>query len=447
MRFDDRLSTVLGLSAEAPRDRAVQWRQLVELLARGAGSTDPALLRRALDRIAELSPEVPQAVRAAAARAIAGPAVPASLVLLFARDEPEVAAPLLGVAELDDATWEEIRSAASPEVRRLVDTLRPLPVGAPAPPAVAPEPATDSGPRLFRWECGPTGEIDWVEGVPRAAVIGHSVRSALRRRFDAMQPFADEPLALAEEGALAGGWRWSGQPRFLPGSGRFAGYQGIATRDEGSVPRPTRGPEATALPVDHDSLRELIHELRTPLTAIIGFGEIIEGQFLGPAHRAYRDRAGEIVRQARLLLAAVEDLDLAAKLRSERPPAGKGARLASLVQNLPGRVTVTLRDGSARCALREDLAGRLLNRFVEAVTAAAGEDERLELVVDRLGNQVALSLDRPLAARSVGGELLLQSDTPAGLGFSLRLVRGLAQIVGGDLDVASDRFVLLLPAV
>jgi hypothetical protein len=65
-------------------------------------------------------------------------------------------------------------------------------------------------------------------------------------------------------------------------------------------------------------LRELMHELRTPLNAIIGFGEIIEGQYLGPAHRAYRERATEIVRQARSLSDAVDNLDLAARLRSGR---------------------------------------------------------------------------------------------------------------------------------
>ena len=48
-------------------------------------------------------------------------------------------------------------------------------------------------------------------------------------------------------------------------------------------------------PLDEDALRELIHELRTPLTAIIGFAEIIDGQYLGPAEHSYRERAAEIV--------------------------------------------------------------------------------------------------------------------------------------------------------
>jgi len=434
----------------------VQWRQLVELVARGAGATDPALLNRALARIAGIAPEVPDAVRATAARAIAAPDVPMPLVRLFVADRAEVAAPLLGVLELDAGEWKSLRDASSVEVRALIDTIRPpeeqpAPRGGatPAAPARAPVRTSADLARLFRWECGPEGEIDWVDGAARAAVIGRSVRADLRQRFDTMQPFLDEPLVLADEGDYAGEWRWSGQPQFLPGSGRFAGYAGVARR-VAPQPTPRHDPVpalAASLPVDHDNLRELIHELRTPLTAIIGFGEVIEGQYLGPAHRAYRDRAGEIVRQARLLLAAVEDLDLAAKLRSGRATSGTGASLAALAEALDPAVTVQLRDRAVRCALEPGLAERLLRRFVEAVTSAAAAGERIELVIDRVGEAAALAIDRPEATRSMSEVELLRGGSVSNLGFALRLVRGLAQIVGGSLDIGPERIVLLLPSV
>jgi hypothetical protein len=167
LRFDDRLSTVLALSAEEPRDRVVQWRQLVELVGRGAGSSDPLLLNRALERIAELTDQVPDPVRAVAARAIAGPHIPVALVLLFV-DRTEVAVPLLATADFDAGQWAEIRSKASPDVQELMDLLRPhrearsesgTPrslVTAGAPPSQPPVPKVPS-PALFRWECGPTG--------------------------------------------------------------------------------------------------------------------------------------------------------------------------------------------------------------------------------------------------------------------------------------------------
>jgi hypothetical protein len=456
LRFDDRLSTVLGLTAEAPRDRAVQWRQLVELVARGGGATDPALLERALVRIAQISPELPDPVRATAARAIAAPNVPLPLVRLFVADRSEVAAPLLSALDLDAAGWENLRGASSPEVRSLIDTLRPRQerttlageLATPAPAAASIRTSADLA-RLFHWECGPEGEIDWVEGAPRAAVIGRSVRADLRQRFDAMQPFLDEPLALADEGNFAGEWRWSGQPQFMAGSGRFAGYAGVATRvAPHRAPRHDPIPSlAAGFPVDHDNLRELIHELRTPLTAIIGFGEVIEGQYLGPAHRAYRDRAGEIVRQARLLLAAVEDLDLAAKLRSGRATSGAGASLAVLAGTLGTTVDVELRDPEVRCALEPGLAERLLRRFLDAVTSAAAANERIALVIDRVGDSAALAIDRPEATRALSEAELLRGGSVSNLGFALRLVRGLAQIVGGSLDIGPERIVLLLPTV
>jgi len=447
----------------------VQWRQLVELVARGAGATDSALLSRALARIAELGPEVPEAARITAARAIAAPDVPLPLLRLFVADRGKVAAPLLGAAELDPVQWEELRSSASPGTRSIMETLRP-PAVAPAQaseplaeqdvPATPADPATPSAaPRrrqvalsqLFHWECGPEGEIDWVDGAARAAVIGRSVRTDLKQRFDTMQPFADEPLVLADDGDYAGEWRWSGRPQFIPGSGRFAGYAGTARRvPTPAKPQPRHDPvpaPAVVLPASHDNLRELIHELRTPLTAIIGFGEVIEGQYLGPAHRAYRDRAGEIVRQARLLLAAVEDLDLAAKLRSGRAAVGAGAGIGELAASLRGTVAVQLREPSVRIGLEEGLAQRLVQRFVDAVVAAAGDSERLLLVIDRVEGSAALALARPEATRALSEADLLRSGGIANLGFALRLVRGLAQIVGGSLDIGPDQIVLLLPAV
>jgi signal transduction histidine kinase len=317
-----------------------------------------------------------------------------------------------------------------------------------------------SEPGLFRWECGVTGEIDWVEGAPRAALIGRSISEELNGRFSARLPFSDEALAPAEEGPLAGEWRWSGAPAFFPDTGRFAGYRGIARRND---PARAAGPAATApTPMDSDSLRELIHELRTPLNAIIGFGEMIDGQFLGPAHSAYRDRAAQIVRQARRLLGAVDDLDFAAKLQSGRVRRGTGTPLDTLFPLLNDALTeqalargvslrTTLRCGDQRCALELALAERLLRRFGEAVISAAATGEHLELLGERAGRHLAVSLNRPLALRGMEEEAMLdpsfglEGSAGIGTGFALRLVRGLATMAGGGLDFPPERLVLLVP--
>ena len=493
LRFDDRLATVLRLNAQGVHERAVQWRQLVELIARGAARNSPGLQEEALGLVATLMRDVPDHVRAAAARAIAGPGVPAELVALFAADSLEVAAPVLTAAELDAAGWAAVRVVASEPVAAMLSALRPEPEAAqkqpkPQPTPVfveplvstamdapyqvpsAPAPPPSPGPTVtgsnassppsgvFRWECGPTGEIDWVEGAPRAALIGCSLADELDRRFDDRLPFEDEPLRLADEGVLAGEWRWTGTPTFFADTGRFAGYRGTARR-EGAV---TTGAAASAVSLDSDSLRELVHELRTPLNAIIGFGEMIDGQYLGPAHRVYRDRAGTIVRQARQLVEAVEDLDFSARLQSGRgePPERVSFdsvfspfRTTILEQAASSDVTLTIsiRGLDDRSIVDRDTSLRLLQRFLSSVIAAAAPGERLELIVDRLGEHLAVAVDRPESVRGVSEDQLLDpafhmpSNAGPGLGFALRLVRGLASMAGGGLDIAPERLVLLLP--
>ncbi len=105
-----------------------------------------------------------------------------------------------------------------------------------------------------------------------------------------------------------------------------------AARERRSSRRRRRAGAAAA--ADAEALRETIHEIKTPLNAIIGFAEIIDGQYLGPAHRNYRHRAAEIVAQARTLLAAIEDLDFAARLQARGPGDGAATDLADVLPPL-----------------------------------------------------------------------------------------------------------------
>ena len=573
MKFDDRLATVINQPARDSRDRAVRWRQLVDLLAHSDHRADRMLVDQAYHLAATEMPSIDPAVRAAAARQLAAPDVPARLIALFATDEASIAAPMLAAADIGARGWAMVDSRASDSVRAFLAALGRRPGGdddwsdgtwsddgrpsddrttrppatgdrvmpsisdviarieklraerershptaaatrveagpesTPPPPSVhgegllehaalgplldplfdplfdppaetlldadpLAEPALLADPAplaepalLFAWEADTNGRIDWVEGAPRGALIGRSLADErthgdIREALLARAPFADS-LLVERDGPLTGEWQWSGTPAFSRGEGRFVGFRGTARRTDAPVAAPDRpGPSRRA---DADGLREMIHEIRTPLNAIIGFAEIIDGQYLGPAHRRYRERAADIVVQARELLAALGDVDLAAQLQSDRAAPGEGTDLAELFPRLTEElgaraaqrrvgVTYALEGISQRCTLDPDLSERLVRRFIEGVVAVAAADETVAIMIDRERGNCAIAVTRPAALAGQPDEQLLDPAFATGeggllgVGFALRLVRGLARIAGGDLRIEPARLVLLVPA-
>ena len=123
MRYDDRLRTVLAQPAAHPHDRAIRWRQLVELLARGRDAADPDLVEQAVAAVSSDSALVPESVRMAAARAIAPFPAPLPLICAFAADRLNVAAPVLAAARLTASEWAEVSRSAAPECRRFIASL------------------------------------------------------------------------------------------------------------------------------------------------------------------------------------------------------------------------------------------------------------------------------------------------------------------------------------
>lgn len=561
MRFDDRLNTVLAQPALNAHDRAVRWRQLVELLARASDLSSP-LAQRALAAILTDAQDIDQQLRSAAARAVASPQLPLPLVILFAADSVAVAAPVLAAASLQPSQWKDVLTTASADSTRFIRSLypelpawaatappppepeyadfepvaeqepiaepeaSPEPTSQPVPPepvvaaesarqpelvpaptpqpahagpaapipsisevlsriehlrqerqfarpqpqpqaAAAPRSFVDGPSPLFRWECGPSGEIAWVEGVPRGPLIGRSlanpgehngVDQRIQRAFAVRAPFRDAALTVSGEGPAAGEWKLSGVPAFEPSDGRFAGYRGVAMRS--SLDEPEVSAPAEEEPLDEAALRELIHELRTPLTAIIGFAEIIDGQYLGPADHSYRERAAEIVAQARLLLSAIEDLDIAAQLRSS-PAALDGSTdlnqlLLGLAPELKDRATfrgakadIVPSRSPAICSLDRVVLERIMRRFCSALIDVAAQRERLVISVDCDVGQCLVTLNLPQALRGLSDAQLFGRDggEPDVLAssFSLKLARGIAQTAGGDLRLTGEKLALVLP--
>lgn len=324
--------------------------------------------------------------------------------------------------------------------------------------------------RSFRFETDASGVLRWVEGVSRAPVIGLSLdlqglagssrldgvaSGAFRRRAG----FTNARLTIESESDAGGDWLVSGVPAFDPVTGRFTGYRGSARR-----PRADERAEPQRVPPEADALRQIVHELRTPTNAIAGFAEMIETEMLGPVPAPYRDRAAVIRAQARELLGAIDDLDLAARIESAALSLAEGQvglqpLLAGIIADLSELLTLR---GSA-IDLASDMlfvsgdhraVERLLARLLATLVSATASGERLRIrFASETEQRVAILIDRPKALGQYPGDSVLGMDdeqdedgTLLGTGFALRLVRNLARELGGSLMIAPDVLTLRLPA-
>jgi signal transduction histidine kinase len=265
-------------------------------------------------------------------------------------------------------------------------------------------------------------------------------------------------------------------PFFDPARGNFLGYRGTARRprlDEEARGASLTGSGVFGSQLPADALRQLIHELRTPLNAILGFAEMIEGQYLGPAALPYRGQASDIMDQARQLLSAVDDLDTAARIETRRldledsavDVAALIARLhesyAKVARQRGSELSLVIAPGLPPARVEPGAAERMFSRTLAATIGLAGPGETIALTMAPTQRakraMVRLSVDRPQAIAGVAEAALLdpgyspEGDWPGapalGLGFALRLVRNLAEAVGGALVIDPDRIALFLPAL
>jgi signal transduction histidine kinase len=324
----------------------------------------------------------------------------------------------------------------------------------------------------FRFETDAKGVIRWVDGVSRAPIVGLSLdltgmpdgsrvdgvaAGAFRRRAG----FSNARMAIEGESEAAGAWLISAIPVFDPANGRFTGYRGTARRpraDERAEPVHAASANPAA-----DSLRQLVHELRTPTNAIAGFAEMIETQMLGPVSDPYRDRASVIRGQAKELLGAIDDLDLAARIDSAAlalvaAPIKLRPVLAGIADDLAQLAAMR---GSGIALPIDDLAvsgdrravERLLARLLATLVSASSPGERIGVRTAMEGDDmIAIAIDRPAALSDYPGESVLGIDDEAGdttllgTGFALRLARNLARELGGGLIIAPESLTLRLPA-
>lgn len=376
------------------------------------------------------------------------------------------------------------------QIRKLVDRIEKFKsshrAGGPfsAMPAehVASDQAASGALRQFSFETDAQGILVWVGEGPRAALIGLTIAEPalpggsgpdahVSGAFSRRSGFQNGRFTIVG-GMLEGEWRVSAIPFFDPRSGRFQGYRGQARRPH-LHEVPALPPEGSALAgLSADSIRQLVHELRTPLNAILGFAEIIEKQLFGPAGEQYREMAAQIMGDARHLLAAFDDLDLAARVaRGEGAGEARAVDPALLVGSLASRFRTDHDQGPPRIdiAVAADLPDvridpaqgeRMIQHFMRTMVSLARPDEMVTgacwFQPDGKGGQVLLALDRPAVVAALDEAAMLDpgyaldGDWPdaslLGLGFSLRLIRSLAASCGGRLEIDPDRFLLSMPA-
>lgn len=339
--------------------------------------------------------------------------------------------------------------------------------------------------RTFPFETDAEGTLIWVGEASRTALIGLSIAQIglpgetgpdghVAGAFARRSSFQHGRLYIGE-GLYEGEWRLSAVPFFDPASGRFQGYRGQARRPMvHEIPlKSTVQPPASVAQPSLDSVRQLIHELRTPLNAILGFAEIIEQQLYGPAGAHYREIAGNILSDARRLLAAFEDIDTAARASAAQDAAIESPASRSdvdIVTVVDGVAALFASDGVARLRITAsaDLphahvdplqCERMIQHLVRTLMPLTQGEEMVQgalwLQPDGTGGKLILGLDRPARLKGLDEHELLDPgygsdgdwpDAPLlGLGFSMRLVRSLALAQDCSLRIENERILLELP--
>ena len=180
MRFDDRLLTVLNQPADDRYDRAVRWRQLVDLVARaGSSQAVPRSSRpwtlsattqhRSTNRFAPPPPD----------RSPPGHC-PSGLLDYFASETLAVAAPVLAAAKLEPEEWRRLHEAADDEARAFIASLHPDAMGARNPIDTVPQTAIPDADKPAR-PYTPPSLHEVVERIERRRQMRAREMAAVRR--------------------------------------------------------------------------------------------------------------------------------------------------------------------------------------------------------------------------------------------------------------------------
>lgn len=341
-------------------------------------------------------------------------------------------------------------------------------------------------PTQFRFETSADGVIDWTDGILPQMIIGLSLAepaigngpgcdARAAHAFRQQAEIVGASIHLIGPQVMAGQWEIFAEPVFVPMTGQFQGYRGVARRPVG---RPD-SLETTDSRETSDGVRQLTHELRSPLNAISGFAQIISGQIFGPVEPGYREMADHIVADALKVQTIIDDLDAASRKTeghvSIAQPHHKPTDMADICAHVHKDVQPLLTDHPVTLSISADggpfwvrieaekvrrMIGRLITSLIEVSEPNALLVARLSVDLTR-DDRIELRIVRPTAIRFLSAEQLLHPDADDGVGhgagsirgsadiyglsFALRLVSSLAAAEHGRLDISANALILHLP--
>jgi PAS domain S-box-containing protein len=299
-------------------------------------------------------------------------------------------------------------------------------------------------------------------------VAGNTDAAALEQSFQRHSPFRHQRCELVAKNGESKTVLISAVPVFNFHSGALTGFRGTAT-DVTELRRREIGLQAakevaeTANRAKTEFLASMSHELRTPLNAIIGFAEVMHMELLGPiGNRQYYGYVGDIHESARHLLNLINDILDVAKIEAGRTELHEGPLD---VRNLFDSAARLIRERSLRAQVQLEIA------VDQGLPAYRGDDRKLkQVLINLLSNAVkytpAGGKIRMQARRGETGDLILTvADTGIGIppgalvnvmepfgqvdnalnrkysgtGLGLPLTRGLVELHGGTMTLASEQ--------